>query len=76
MREELITLLQDIRPDVDFEVEKQLIDNGILDSLDIISIMQEMEESFSVKIDIEDLEPENFNSVDAMISLIKKIQVQ
>ena len=74
MKEELLTLLEDVRPDVAFDKEKKLIDEGILDSFDIISIMQVIEEKFGVSIDIENLEPENFNSVDAMMELIKKLR--
>lgn len=74
MREELLALLEDVRPDVTFDSEKKLIDDGVLDSFDIISIMQVIEEKFGVLIDIENLEPENFNSVDAMIELIDKLK--
>ena len=74
MREQLLALLEDIRPDVDFEHEKKLIDDGILDSFDIISIAQEISETFDIEVDVEDLEPDNFNTVDAMIDLIKTLQ--
>lgn len=74
MREKLLALLEEIRPDVEFEKEKKLIDDGILDSFDIISIAQEIGETFDVEIDVEDLEPDNFNTVDGMILLIQKLQ--
>ena len=74
MREKLLELLGDIRPDVDFETEKKLIDDGILDSFDIISTAQEISEAFDVEVNVEDLEPDNFNTVDAMIELIQKLQ--
>ena len=74
MREQLLALLEDVRPDVDFENEKLLIDGGILDSFDIISIVQEMNETFDVSIDVEELEPYNFNTVEAMMELIEKLQ--
>ncbi len=72
MKEKLIALLEDIRPDVEFENEKKLIDDGVLDSFDIISIVQAIGDTFDVEIDVEDLEPSNFNSYEAMIELIKK----
>ncbi len=72
MKEKLLALLEDIRPDVEFENEKNLIDNGVLDSFDIISIVQAIDDTFGVEIDVEDLEPSNFNSYAAMIELIKK----
>jgi len=74
MREQLLKLLKEIRPDVDFENEKKLIDNGVLDSFDIISTVQEMNDAFGVEIDVEDLEPANFNTIEAMMELIEKLQ--
>ena len=74
MREQLLALLEDIRPDVEFENETKLIDDKILDSFDIISIVQEMNETFDIDISVDELEPYNFNTVDAMIELINKLQ--
>ena len=59
---------------VDFENETALIDDGLLESLDIVAIVGEFNEEFDVEISVEDLLPENFNSVDAMVELITKAQ--
>lgn len=72
--EELMTILSEIRPDVDFETETKLIDNGILDSFDIISIVGEVNTEFDVEINVEYLLPENFNSAEAIYELICKLQ--
>lgn len=72
--EELLTILSEIRPDVDFQMEKKLIDGGILDSFDIISIVGEVNSTFEVEINVDDLLPENFNSADAMYELICRLQ--
>lgn len=72
--EKLLELLQEIRPDVDFENERKLIDCKILDSFDIVSIVSSINEEFDVDIDIDDLIPENFNTMAAMLSLIKKMR--
>lgn len=72
--EQLITVLKTVRPDVDFENEKRLIDDGILDSFDIIQVVVELNEAFDVEINVEDLEPDNFNTVEAMWELIQKLQ--
>ena len=72
--EELKTILEEIRPDVDFEEEKQLIDGGILDSIDIIGIVTEINTVFDVDINVQYLLPENFNSMEAIYSLICKLQ--
>lgn len=74
MKEQALKILQEIRPDVDFANETKLIDDSILDSFDIISIVSEFNEAFDIDIDVEDLEPYNFNTVDAMIELITKLQ--
>ena len=76
MREQLLKLLKEIRPDVDFENEKKLIDNGVLVSFDIISTVQEMNDAFGVEIDVEDLEPANFKTIEAMMELIEKLQAE
>lgn len=74
--EELLKVLLEVRPDVDFENEKQLIDGEVLDSFDIISIVNAIDEAFEVEIDMDDLEPENFNSMEAMWQLICQLQME
>lgn len=74
MKEKLMEILQELRPDVDFENEQELITGGILDSMDVVSIVGEVDDEFDVQIRVENLIPENFNSVDAMVALIEKIQ--
>lgn len=72
MRDRILAILKEIRMDVDFEHEELLIDDGILDSFDIISIVNEFNNTFEIDIDVEDLEPENFNTVEAMQALIEQ----
>ena len=74
MKEQVLEILTEIRGDIDFESETMLIDDSILASLDIVAIVGEFNEEFDVEISVEDLIPENFNSVDAMVELIKKAQ--
>lgn len=74
MREKLIEILADLRPDIDFENNKELIDNGDLESLDIVALVGEMNDEFDIDITVEHLLPENFNSVEAMIALIEELQ--
>ena len=72
--DKLLEILQGIRPDVDFENETELIDEGILDSFDVVSIISEIDDAFGVQIRINELEPENFNSAEAIWSLIQKLK--
>ncbi len=72
--DELLQILEETRPDVDFAAEQALIDDEILDSFDIISIVSEINDTFDIEINVNDLLPENFNSVDAMYELITKLQ--
>ena len=72
--DKLLEILQGIRPDVDFENETELIDDGILDSFDVVSIISEIDDAFGVQIRINELEPENFNSAEAIWTLIQKLK--
>ena len=58
---------------VDFKEEKALVSDGILDSIDIISLVQELDEEFDITIKPADLIPENFNSVEAISKLVEKL---
>lgn len=71
MREKLLQILSETCPGVDFARETALIDDGILDSLDLVTLVTQMMDVFQVELDVEDLEPEHFNSVDAMLALIE-----
>lgn len=74
MMEELLEILRDMHPDVDFETEEGLIDNGILDSLDIVSLISEISENFDVTITAKDIVPENFNSAKALYELVRRLE--
>ena len=72
--DKLLKILKEIRPDVDFENETELIDEGILDSFDVVSIISEIDDAFGVQIRINELDPENFNSAEAIWALIEKLK--
>ena len=74
MRNTVLDILTEIRGDIDFENKTKLIDDNILASLDIVAIVGEFNDEFDVEISVEDLVPENFNSVDAMVKLIEAAQ--
>ena len=72
--EKLIEILEGIRPDVDFKNETALIDDGILDSFDVVSIISELDDEFGVQIRITELDPENFNSAESIWNLVQSLK--
>ena len=71
--EELIKLLKELHEDVNFESEEALVDDGIIDSLDIVTLVTEINDRFDVSIPPEEIVPDNFNSADALWELICRI---
>ncbi|MBO4321604.1 MAG: acyl carrier protein [Clostridia bacterium] len=74
VKEQIIEILTDINPDIDYETETALIDGGLLDSFDIVSLVGELNDTFDINITVVDLVPENFNSADAMAALVERLQ--
>lgn len=72
--EELLNILNDMHPDVDFGIQEHLIDDGILDSMDIVSLISEISEVFEVTITARDIIPANFNSAKALYALIQRLE--
>ena len=71
--EELLEILSDLHPDVDFETQEHLVDDKILDSFDIVSLIAEINEAFDIAITAKDIIPENFNSAKALYALIQEL---
>jgi acyl carrier protein len=71
--EELLNILEELHPDVDFETTEGLIDDQILDSFDIVTLVAEIDANFDVAIPAEELVPENFNSAQAIYALIQRL---
>lgn len=72
--DKLLQILQDLHPDVDFLSEDGLIDGGILDSFDIVSIVAEIDAEFDIQIPPQALIPEHFNSARAIYALLRQLQ--
>jgi hypothetical protein len=72
--DELMEILREIRPDVDFANETALIDDGILGSFDITALVNEIMDVYDVEISMADLEPENFNSAEAIWDFIQSLK--
>lgn len=71
--DKIVAILKQLRADVDFEKEKALIDDGIFDSFDVVSIVTDIRDEFDIDISIDDMIPENFNSAEAMYALVERI---
>ena len=71
--EALLNILNELHPEVDFETETCLIDNKVLDSFDIVTIVAEVDAEYDVQIPAVELTPDNFNSAQALYALIEKL---
>ena len=72
--EELLRILESIHPDVDYKTNDKLIENKILDSFDIITLISEINDEFDVAIPAEEIVPENFNSAEKLYELIQRLE--
>ena len=72
--DELLEILKEAKPEVDFASEKALIDNGVLDSFDVVQLVMKLNEEFDIEIGAEEITPENFNSAEAMWAMIQRLQ--
>ena len=72
MKQKVINILQDIRPEFDFTQKFNFIEDGMLDSFDLVSLVTALDEHFGISIDGLEIIPENFMSIDSIINLLKK----
>ena len=73
-KQDLIDILEEIHPEVNYETEKSLIDSAIFDSMDIVALISEIADSFDIKIPANEIVPDNFNSADALFALLKELE--
>ena len=72
--EALMGILENLHPEIDFNTCETLIDDGLIDSFDIVTIISEINEEYDVVIPAEEIVPENFNSAKALYSLIQRLE--
>ena len=72
-RETVSAILKEIKPTMDLEGIGDIVEGGYIDSLELVSLVAALSERFNVDIDIDDLTPENFNSVDGIASLMSRL---
>ena len=73
MRDQILEILTEQRPDVDFNSETSLVTNGILESFDIVSIVAELDDTFDIEISPKELVAENFDSLDAIEAMVERL---
>ena len=71
--EKLIEALKRVNPSIDYVNEKALYTGKIIDSIDMTSILAELEDTFDIEIDMEYITPENFDSVEAMWEMVQEL---
>lgn len=74
MKEKILAILSDIRPDIDFEDEENLVSDGLLESFDLVQLVATLEEDFGVEIGGRNITKENFDSLDKIVSLMESLQ--
>ncbi|MDD5922473.1 MAG: acyl carrier protein [Eubacteriales bacterium] len=73
MKDKIIEILNDIDDSVDYEEEKSLIGDHILDSLSIINLVGELEDEFDISIGPEEMTKKNFDSADGILAMVKRL---
>lgn len=74
MKERILELCAEVLPQIDFTASDALVDDGILDSLSIVTLVSELSMEFGVTFDLDQLEPDNLNSIDAIVETVKSLQ--
>jgi Phosphopantetheine attachment site. len=74
MKETILTILNGLRPEFDFSQSANFIDEGMLDSLDVVNLVTDLESAYGILIDGVDILPNNFSSVDSIINLLIKTE--
>lgn len=72
MKQEILELLETAVPSIDFSASDRLVDEGLLDSLTVVQIIGELSMEYDIDFAFEDLIPENFNSLDCIVSLVER----
>lgn len=72
--EELIKILESVKPDIDYMTEKHLIDEELIDSLDIVTIVAKINDEYDIEFPVNEIVPENFNSAESLYAAITRLQ--
>ena len=73
MRDTILEICEEIRGDIDFESEKALVTDHVLESFDIVNLVAQLSDEFDIKIRSKDLVNENFDSLDAICKMVARL---
>ncbi len=74
MKEQVLAILKEIKPTKDLSEIKDIVDGGYIDSMELLAFIAALSEQFGIEIGVEDIVPENFNSVDQMVAMVEKLK--
>ena len=74
IKEQILNMLKEIKPNKDLENVTDIVEGGYLDSFEIMNLIMVLSETFGVEIGFEEIVPENFNSIDAMVAMIERLK--
>lgn len=73
MKEDILDLLADAFPTIDFCASDRMVEDGTLDSLTIVQVVGELSVEYDIEFSFEDLSEENFNSIDGIVALVERL---
>ncbi|MDO5540999.1 MAG: acyl carrier protein [Eubacteriales bacterium] len=71
--ERLMEVLERALPNVDWSTGQDLVDDGIIDSIDVVTLISELTDEYDIEISSDEMEPENFNSAEAILNMIERL---
>ena len=74
MREQVISILATVKPTKSFEGVEDIIEGGYLDSFELMALISTLAEEFDIEIDVDEIVPENFNSVEAIAAMVERLK--
>jgi len=74
VKEQVIAILKEIKPTKDMESLTDIIEGGYLDSFELMSLIAQLNETFDIEVDVDEIVPENFNSVDAITAMVERLR--
>ncbi len=76
MKKKILELVEEVLPQIDFTASNSLVDDGLLDSISIVTLVSELSMEFDVVFDMNELEPADLNSLDAIVETVLRLQKQ